>query len=982
MLFIQVLSERGITMNFSKHETNQKIHALKSSSKRLSTKLNVNIFRLFLIGIVFLAVIGVSAVTGIVSGLSATVPSIDLINVVPTGYASNTYYRDGSHAETLAGVEANRDYVSITELPDHIKYAFVAMEDERFYEHNGIDMRGIMRALVSNLKTGSLDYGASTITQQLLKNQVFEGGNEANPFVKLSRKIQEQFLAVELENKLSKDTILEYYMNTVNYGNTAYGIQTAAQVYFNKDAKDLTLSEVTVLAAIPWSPTYQNPINYPEDNKKRRADCLKLMRDNHFCTQEEYELALADDPYSRIQLVAEKKNETASYYSYFTDAVIDSVIKDLVDRKGYTQAQATSMVYTSGLSIYTTQDRTIQDICDDVYTDESLFPKFGRGSSEGSFYELSYALSVQKPDGSAIHYQLSDLISYFDSFKNDRSVIVQINQGMYQLLCVSDESMTAYLDEFRAAHVNTVEDDAAASDTILGERRTFTPQPQSSFCLMNHNTGEVLALVGGRGEKTGSRTLNRATATTRAVGSTFKVLASFLPAIDSSGMTLATPIDDRPYYYPNTQKEVINWWAKGNKSHFNGPFYGLNPIRRGISYSMNIIAVRTLELVSPQVSFNYLKKLGFSTLVDSRYDEATGKTYSDINLPLALGGLTDGVTNLELTSAYATIANGGVYNKPYLYTKVLDHDGRVLLSNEPDSTQVIKTSTAYLLTSAMVDTVTGGTGNSTGSRLRFREYKMPVAGKTGTASNNNDLWFCGYTPYYTASIWSGFDNNFSQINQSYQQDIWRTIMERVHASLELPYKEFTIPDSIVTARVCTKSGKLAVDGVCDCAEGGSTVRNEYFAKGTVPLEKCDVHIKASICSESKKLAGAGCPAELVTEKVLLLKNEPELLDWNGNVISYTTSDTPYLLPTGENALCTIHNNVTPTPDPLNPDLTPTPTVPGVTGTPSPALTPTPTPLLTPTPTPEPATGDETQGGQPSSTLPPSPTPTTAPVTFY
>ena len=918
-------------MNFSKNETNQKIHNLKSRSKRFSTKLNVTVFRLFLIAVVFVAVTGISAFAGIVNGLHATVPSVDLIHVVPTGYASNTYYRDGTHAETLAGVEANRDYVSIIDLPEHIKYAFVAMEDERFYEHNGIDMRGIMRALVSNLSTKTLDYGASTITQQLLKNQIFEGGNEKNPFVKLSRKIQEQFLAVELENKLSKDTILEYYINTVNYGSTAYGIQTAARTYFSKDAKDLTLSEVTVLAAIPWSPTYQNPIHYPEDNEIRRNKCLELMLDNGFCTQEEYDEAMADDPYSRIQLVAQEKNEN-SYYSYFTDAVIDAVINDLVERKGYTQAQATSMVYTNGLSIYTTQNRTIQNICDEVYTDESMFPEFGKGS----FYELSYALSVQKTDGTVIHYQLSDLISYFDGFKNDSSVTVQINQGVYQLLCTSDEAMTGYLDAFYSAHVEDADEATGKTgDTVLGERRTFTAQPQSSFCLMDQSTGQVLALVGGRGEKTGSRTLNRATTTTRAVGSTFKVLASFLPAIDSAGMTLATPIDDIPYYYPNSQKEVINWWAKGDKANFNGPFYGLNTIRRGISYSMNVIAVRTLETVSPQISFNYLKKLGFSTLVDSRYDETTGKTYSDINLSLALGGLTDGVTNLELTAAYATIANGGVYNEPYLYTKVLDHDGRVILSNESASSQVIKTSTAYLLTSAMMDTVTGGTGYSTGSRLRFRDYKMPVAGKTGTASNNNDLWFCGYTPYYTASIWSGFDNNFSQINQSYQQDIWRTIMERVHATLELPYKEFTIPDSVVTARVCTKSGKLAVDGVCDHAEGGSTVRTEYFAKGTVPLEKCDVHIKASICSETGKLAGAGCPAEHVTEKVLLLKKEPELHDWEGNVIPYTTSDTPYLIPTGDDAVCTLHNAVIPTPDP---DITETP-APGDTDITPPAVTP-------------------------------------------
>ncbi len=954
-------------MNFSKEETNKKIRNLKTRSKRFSTKLNVTAFRLFLLGVVFVVAVGVAAVAGIVNGLSATVPSIDLINVVPSGYASNTYYRDGTHAEILAGVEANRDYVEIITLPEHIKYAFVAMEDERFYEHAGIDMRGIMRALVSNLTTKSLDFGASTITQQLLKNQVFGGGNEDNPIVKLSRKIQEQFLAVELESRLSKDTILEYYINTVNYGNTAYGLQTAAKVYFSKDAKDLTLSEVTVLAAIPYSPTFQNPIHYPEDNKVRRDKCLELMLKNGLCTQEEYDEAMADDPYSRIQMVAQEKTEN-SYYSYFTDAVIDAVINDLVERKGYTQAQATSMVYTGGLKIYTTQDRQIQSICDEVYTDESMFPAFGTGSKEGSLYELNYALSVQKPDGTAVHYQLSDLISYFDGFKGDSNVVVQLNQGVYQLLCASDEAMTAYLDEFYAAHVTEApEGSEEPGDTVLGERRTFTPQPQSSFCIMDHSTGQVIALVGGRGEKTGSRTLNRATTTTRAVGSTFKVLASFLPAIDSAGMTLTTPIDDAPYYYPNSQKEVINWWAKGNKEYFNGPFYGLNTIRRGISYSMNIVAVKALEQVSPQISFNYLKKLGFSTLVDTRYDETTGQTYTDINLSLALGGLTDGVTNMELTAAYATIANNGIYNKPYLYTKVLDHDDRVILSNEPESSQVIKTSTAYLLTSAMQDTVTGGTGMATGSRLKFKDYKMPVAGKTGTASNNNDLWFCGYTPYYTASVWSGFDNNFSQINQYYQQDIWRTIMERIHAEKELPYKEFTKPDSVVTAKICTKSGKLAVDGVCDHAEGGSTVRTEYFAKGTVPLEKCDVHIKASLCWLTEKLAGPNCPKEDVIEKVLLIKTEPELLDWEGNVIEYTTSDTPNLLPTGEDSVCYIHNESSVIPDPFDPDATPDPLNPV-----DPTVTQAPTPAL-------PLPGDDTPV-IPDNTVPPAPP--QAPVVFH
>lgn len=898
-------------MNFSEAETNKKLHKLKIRRKRYSTKVNVHIFRLFLISLIFLTVSGVSVALGAINGLAATCPPADQMSVVPDAYISNIYYRDGSLAEILRGAEANREYVSISELPPYVKYTFVAMEDERFYEHKGIDARGIMRAIVSDLKSRSLKYGASTITQQLLKNQILGGGNENNPVDKLSRKIQEQFLAINLENIYEKDTILEYYINIINYGSTAYGLKTAAKIYFNKNPEDLTLSETAVLAAIPNSPVLYNPVNYPKANATRRKDCLQLMVDNKFITQEEMDEAMADDPYSRIQAVAQEKT-TSSDYSYFTDSVIDAVIKDLMEQKGYTYAQATNLVFKGGLSIYTTQDHEMQKICDEVYTDESMFPAFGLGSEEGSLYEVSYALSVQKADETAVHYQINDLIKYFDNFKKDKQIVVEINDGVYELLCTNMQLMNTYIDEFRAAHLNE-----EAGEVLLGEKKTFSIQPQSSFCIMDQYTGEVLALVGGRGEKKGNRILNRAVSSKRQVGSTFKVLASFLPAIDSAGMTLATPIDDIPFYYPGTKKEVINWWAKGKQKHFNGPFYGLNTIRRGISYSMNVLAVRTLEQVSPQIAFNYLKKLGFTSLVEKEYREGLGEV-SDIGLPLALGGLTDGVTNLEMTAAYASIANGGVYNKPHLYTKVLDHDGRVLLSYEPKSSTVMKSSTAYLLTSAMIDTVTGGTGNSTGSLLRFKHYEMPVAGKTGTADSGKDLWFCGYTPYLTATVWSGFDHNYIQIDQNYQQKIWQVIMERIHEAKGYPKKDFDIPSSIVTAKICTKSGKLAIDGICDCAEGGSTVRTEYFAKGTVPYAKCDVHIKATVCKDSGKLACPHCPADSVEDKVLLNKIEPEILDWDGKVIEYQTSDTPYLLPTGEDSICPLHNPYSPVHDPNSP----------------------------------------------------------------
>jgi penicillin-binding protein 1A len=290
--------------------------------------------------------------------------------------------------------------------------------------------------------------------------------------------------------------------------------------------------------------------------------------------------------------------------------------------------------------------------------------------------------------------------------------------------------------------------------------------------------------------------------------------------------------------------------------------------------------------VTPQVAYDYLKKLGFTTLVESR-KEPDGRVFTDIKPPLALGGITDGVTNLELTAGYAAIANGGVYTKPILYTKIVDHNGKVLLENKPESEQVMKESTAWLLTSAMEDVVNYGTG--TNVKLSI---DMPIAGKTGSTSDYNDLWFSGFSPYYTATIWSGFDTNRTQTDKTYPRKIWKTIMERIHTELNLDTQTFPMPDSIVKAKICTKSGKLAVDGLCDKYEGGSTVKVEYFAKGTVPTEKCDVHVKATICSESNELATPNCPPNLVKEGVFLNKKETGVTD-----------DTPFVLPSKS---CTVH----------------------------------------------------------------------------
>lgn len=900
-------------MDFSKKGTLKKQHQIKSASRKFASKAGVSLFRVLLVSLVFLFIVGSVAGFGILKGLADSAPGIDQINVVPTGFTTNIYDKDGKIIKSLYAVGANRVYVTIDQIPEVVRNCFISIEDERFYEHKGIDVRGIFRVVFQGIKQGNFDAGASTLTQQLIKNQVFDGGAEDNFTDRFIRKIQEQYLAIQLENKLDKNSILEYYLNTINLGASTYGVQTASKRYFNKNVDQLDLSEAAVIAAIAQSPTNMNPINHPENNAERRANILENMKNQGYCSEAEYTEAVNDDVYSRIQNINEEQDVT-SYNSYFVDELIEQVMEDLQEKKGYTYTQAYNALYSGGLSIYTTQDTKIQSIVNDVYSNQDYFPELGKGS----YWELSYKLSVQKENGTTIHYQHKDFAEFFHY---DSPISTYFD---------SKKEAQEKIKEFKAAKVKK-------GDIVLGETINLVIQPQSSMVIMDQSNGQVVAIMGGRGKKQGSLTLNRATNTKRQPGSTFKVLSTYLPALDSAGMTLASVIDDARYKYPDSDKYVSNW---------NGESYeGLTTLRRAICRSMNIVTVKTLAQVTPQVGFDYLKKLGFTTLVDSRTDQ-NGKVFSDINLSLALGGITDGVTNLELTGGFAAIANGGVYTEPIFYTKIIDHDNKVLLENKPTTNQVMKESTAFLLTSAMEDVVKTGTG----TLVKFPNISMPIAGKTGTTSDTYDLWFAGFTPYYTAAIWSGFDNNLTQTNTNYQKIIWRDIMERIHKELGLETKTFTKPDSIVEVKICTKSGKRAVDGLCDKYVGGSTVRTEYFARGTEPTEKCDVHVKVNVCKVSNEIAGDLCPADSLKEAVYLIKEETS-----------PTGDTPFILPKktcsvhvpgaifepdpeDTDILPTIPPNTPPISDPGNvPIPTPTPVPSGETGPPEGGNTPTPTP---------------------------------------
>lgn len=833
-------------MNYGKKGVSRKEKQITSTATLVRKKFSVIFFKTLLICFLAAVVIGGCAGIGIFKGIIDSAPDISDIDPTPTGYLSVVLDNQGKQTAKLVASGSNRVYVTLDEIPKDVQHAFVAIEDERFYEHNGIDLKGIIRAGFKGISNGfHFSQGASTITQQLLKNNVFEGWTNQSGIEKVKRKIQEQYLAVELSKIKSKDWVLENYLNTINLGQNTLGVQSASRRYFGKDVSELTLSEGAVIAGITKNPSAYNPVSHPEENKKRQKQVLKNMRDQNYISDEQYEEALKDDVYSRIQQVnIEYAEENPN--SYFVDAVIDQVVQDLVEKKGYTDTQAYKAIYNSGLTIESTQDMAIQQVCDEEVNNPDNY-------STAAKYSFSYRLTVEKKDGTMKNYSDQTMISYYSAASPD-----------YSLNFSSQEEAQAAIDAYKAEIMES-------GDTIPegGESVVFTLQPQAAVTIIDQYTGDVKAIVGGRGDKTGSRTLNRATDTSRQPGSTFKVLAAYAPALDTAGMTLATVQDDAPFSYSNGT----------SLRNYDDSYRGFTTIRYAITKSINVVTVKTLADISPQTGYDYLKNFGFTTLKEE-----------DIVESLALGGITQGVTNLELTGAYATIADGGTYIKPRFYNKILDHNGNVLIDNSPETHTVLKESTAYLLTSAMEDVVNVGTGGA----VNFGN--MPIAGKTGTTTKNRDALFAGFTPYYTCTVWCGYDDNSPQEGAltANPKTLWKNIMGRLHENLE--YKEFTRPEGIVTADVCKKSGKLAVEGLCDMDPRGSMVETELFAAGTVPNEYCDHHVSATICTASGMLANEFCPEENRQSGIYIVGGSPD------------TDDGPYLLSDSlsQENYCTIH----------------------------------------------------------------------------
>ena len=847
-------------MNYGSKQIRKKIKSLRSPYEKIGRKAVVLFFKLITVCIVvcfvMLTCVGLGAFTGIIE----TAPQISLDAVSPQWYQSYIYDSNGNKVETLVASGSNRIEASIDDMPKHLINAFIAIEDARFYSHNGIDPQGIVRAAYKTIKNKfKSTQGASTITQQLIKNNIFSAESENGLVDTFKRKFQEQYLALILEQSVDKDTILQNYLNTINLGNNNLGVQAAAQNYFNKDVSELTISESAVIAATTSNPYKYNPVRFPENNKTRRAIVLKNMLEQELISKAEYDEALADNVYDRIMNV--KNTSTGSTaYSYYTDALISQLMQDLMNLKGYTQTQAYNLVYRGGLQIYSCEDSELQKYAESAVNN----PDYYSGRYD---FTLRYRIQIKDKAGDHHSYTENSILNFYQS---------TLGISGFTLLFSTESEAQEAINNFKSYILKETE------GTVVDgtENITYTLEPQASFVLIEQSTGYVKALVGGRGDKTHSLVLNRATDSTRSPGSSFKLLTVYSPALDTAGMTLATVYDDVPYLY-STGKLVTN---------VDDEYHGLMTIREAITVSRNVPAVKIITDITPELGYSYALSYGISTLTpEEQHYQA-----------IALGGITNGATNYEMTAAYAAIANYGVYNEPKLYTKVLDHDGNILIDNTASAShRVIKESTAWLLDSALRSVVT--------DNITFLDSKnMYYAGKSGTAQLNTDKWFIGFSPYYTAGVWIGNDDS-TPVNTNYytmpQLNIWKDIMEHAHEGLE--YTEFQKPYNIVEAEVCASSGKLAIPGLCDSDPRGSQVIKEYFEDGTVPTEVCDVHIQVTMCKDSNKIATDNCPPES-RFKAVYIKKDLSLIP---NIDQYIVTDLGYVItPDKLNDECDIHSH--------------------------------------------------------------------------
>ncbi len=924
--------------------------------KKNNKKGKLSFFRLFIVFFLLFGFIATGIVGGYVLAVVKTAPKIDPTNIDDFLHQSSYILDEKGNVIEKLLTEENRTSVTLDKIPKNLQNAFISIEDERFYNHIGVDFRGIIGALIDDIKAGSAARGASTITQQLARNLYLTKEK------KLDRKIKEAYLAIQIEKKLTKEQILEAYLNRIYLGQGAYGVQEAAQTYFSKDVDQLTIAECALIAGITKNPNNLPPykLYLPDDVDKddeivgqvdilgtrytavfnsepinRQRTILSKMFELGYISKEEYEEAKNEDMKAAIK---PGRRELMGITSYFSDYVKTRVLNDLVEKAGYTKEEAEKELYTGGLKIYTTMDLNMQQKV------EKAYEKFGEILVGGNLNKINGPIlvdwSVDKnaniigDDNKIVLYKKSNLIDEEGNLIIDAGTYNFTNEGN---LIIKNKKLNIYpktvdiedyytVDErknlvkhvvgslsltkdsydisdkkeliIKSSYLDNNKDyyKVNANGTLLINPKFFqnndkigVVQPQSATVVIDYTTGEIKALVGGR-DIGGSKLFNRALSQ-RQPGSVIKPIAVYLPALDN-GFTAADVIDDVPHYDHNGNLWPKNWYSG---------YRGLMTLRESVEQSVNVNSVKMLSNIGIDISKEYLAKMGIikEDGKDSYVMRQENKSTNDENLSaLGLGGMTKGLTPLEVTSAFGSIANNGLSIEPIAYTKVVDRYDNVILENKPKKTKVTSPEVAYIMSDILRTTVSNGIAGR--AKLR-NNMQIPVAGKTGTTQDKGDVWFTGFTPYYVAGVWIGNDSPQIKMTKgsSMAAEFWSYVMSDIHSGYEP--KNFSKPDNIVTKQVCKISGKLATE-LCSRDPRGSTVRTEIFVKGTEPTEECDSHVEVAIDKSTGKLASVNCPQELIENKVFVKRNPPYNPGEHNGIVP---ADYQYTVPTEE---CDVHTS--------------------------------------------------------------------------
>ncbi|WZL73292.1 PBP1A family penicillin-binding protein [Clostridiaceae bacterium 35-E11] len=947
----------------TKEEINENENLNDKERRKYFPKITFKTIRIVfvVVGILFICL----AITGygFVSKVIEDTPNIDPIQMhTLLNEHSIIYDANGEEFEIIQTLEF-RENIEINRIPDKVKNAFIAIEDERFERHRGIDLKRIVGALIVDIKERAPIQGASTITQQLIKNLYLRDEiDRENLMNDIKRKIKEAYLAMNVEKSLTKDQILQTYLNTINLGQGAYGIQAAAKTYFDKNVEELTIGESALIAGITKNPSRYAPyllrlienieennenligyiyligskygVLYNPNSSERQKIVLEKMKQLGFITEEEYETALREDIKGKLK---PREKENTEIMSFFSDLVQKEVIEILV-KNGISQKEAERKLYTGGLRIYTTIDVAMQKKAEDIYEN---FEKILAGNIKkrttpiltewyqynGSRGNLDRNQNLVDHHGNILYYKRDNLLtennaaiieknsfklkdgaleiirSKFSVFKgyirlkgfysiDDKKNLVFHNGGVVDMASdhytIKDDDWICISKEFLRKNPDFYEIDDKGN--LLISQKYFAidepgiVQPQSALVILEHSTGKIKAIVGGR-KITGRKVLNRATEGYRQPGSTIKPLAVYLPALDN-GYTAASVIDDIPHFTAGGRLWPRNWYSG---------YRGLKSLREIAVNSMNVATVKLLEEIGMETSLKYLERLGIinkdNPSKDSFVNDDENKYIHDENLAaLGLGGFTKGLSPLAVTAAYGAIANNGVYIKPTTIEKILDTSGKVFYTYEPEKTMVVEPEIANIMTDILEDVVRYGTG--TRASLYPGNRKIPVAGKTGTTTAKVDAWFAGYTPYYAAALWIGNDAPQLSLRDGSRMAaiFWKEVMLKVHE--DLSDKDFKISDKLIRKTIDIDTGGVPTS-LTSKDPRGNRARTEIFAPGTVPKAHSSIRVEVKVDKTSNKLATPYCPEEDVKVRTYIKTNLPYVPSKNGG---YIPNDFNYRVP--------------------------------------------------------------------------------------